>query len=157
MTCAEAERHFLAHEQGEATPEGFAEHLGSCGQCREALEGFSGAGAALRALRPAPVATGFADAVAARVATLARRPRVWPIRPLSAVALAAVAVVVVALVGVRLLVPRGGSPGALPLASAPTSPAAPRTTALVEPGAEPPQAPPAPAEGSAGRFQTTRA
>ncbi len=73
MTCAEAERHFLAHEQGEPTPEGFAEHLAGCHACRRALDAFTDAGRLLRDLSPAPVGPRFVEDVKARTRQAAER------------------------------------------------------------------------------------
>ncbi len=112
MTCSDAERHFLAHSRGEATPAAFGEHLAACSCCRDAYDQFVQAGALLRALPPVAARPGFADGVASRVAALPRRGGAVGSRPILAIGLAAAAVVAVVAIGVRMLPqPRQGATG----------------------------------------------
>jgi hypothetical protein len=132
MTCAEAERHFLAREQGEPTPAGFVEHLESCHACRQALEAFSHAGRALRQLPQVTVDPGLAGAIAARTRIAGPRPALF--RPVVASMLAAAAVLAIVAVGLRTYGVGRSASERVPVASAPR-------TVAVEPSRDPEKSP----------------
>lgn len=100
MTCNQARECFLAYSQGEPVAHEVVEHIQSCSACAAALGEFEAVGRLLSGLGPAPVRSGFADAVMSAIrAESVPRCSWWRLTGHPAVGLVAAAASVLVLVG----------------------------------------------------------